>query len=188
MKAPSLLEEKSAIGLDRSVNAENMVKRRDGDTVRMASLDRLLKLPGSPRSTILSAAWDTARTFASDICAASSTNRTSTMLGGVGTRPKPAGCAANLQVAMQAVDKIRIIGRQLQIRQEVVLIGDLLDTSTAVLVSAAATRDLSRRWRMTLWLFAVTRRSPLLPGKRTDHACAGVGLASSGRALHGKTL
>ena len=69
---------KPAIGLDRLPAAQQMIQGRDGGAVRVTSCIGCSSCCGSPISTSPAAAGETASTLASDICAASSTNSTST--------------------------------------------------------------------------------------------------------------
>ena len=63
---------------NRPAAIEDVLQRRRVDSVGMTSFSRLLELLRIASSTTLLAACDTAMTFASDICPASSTNGTST--------------------------------------------------------------------------------------------------------------
>ena len=175
---------------DRLPSREDVLERRHADAIGMRAFARLLELRGSPSSTMLFAACETASTLASDICPLRRrTGRRPPMRARVATRAKrcrrrhwrrpTASVASASSLSSERLDSRRV-GRCRRRRHLV------RETNGERPSRRPPSATASSRLRMTLWLFAVTPTRFPWRDELADHARAAKRLAGAGRTLDGE--
>src|SRR4051794_34216209 len=129
MQSPSLREEETAIRWNGSMRTQNVIERRDGDPVGMATLYRLFELPRIPQQHNTLCGLGDSQHVGERHLRGFVDEEYVDAARGVGSCPEPGRSAPHPTVRKQGVQKSRIVGRKPQAGKIVFLVGELLDAS-----------------------------------------------------------